>query len=429
MSKNTFRHQPVSAASPEDNPASTTRRNSMKMLLAGGLGIASLGTVKAANAAGNCTHDYNQAVDYWGSHQAGVITPDTKEAIFVVFNVTVKNKKELQQLFQRISQRIAYLTRPQTLTAGKNDQLPPAESGLLGHNLSPDSLTITLAVGASLFDQRFGLSQLKPKKLIPMPRFPNDRLEKAWCGGDLSIQFCANSRESVIYALRDLISHCNQYMVPVWKMDGFLPARDIDNHTTAINLFGFKDGTGNGSISDSKLMDELVWVTKNNQEPSWCLGGSYQAIRLIRFNLEFWDRTPLEDQENDFGRYKTSGAPIGMQHEMDDPKMNSDPHGDRILFDSHMRRAEPRIPERHVAKLRRRSFSYSLGVLPNGQLDMGLIFVAYQNDLKKGFIDTQNRLNGEPMERYIKPFGGGFFFVLPGMAKENDYLGRLLLEG
>ncbi|WP_218838434.1 Dyp-type peroxidase, partial [Snodgrassella alvi] len=353
-------------------PASTTRRNSMKMLLAGGLGIASLSAVKAANAAGNCTHDYNQAVDYWGSHQAGVITPDTKEAIFVVFNVTVKNKKELQQLFQRISQRIAYLTRPQTLTAGKNDQLPPAESGLLGQNLSPDSLTITLAVGASLFDQRFGLSQLKPKKLIPMPRFPNDRLEKAWCGGDLSIQFCANSRESVIYALRDLISHCNQYMVPVWKMDGFLPARDIDNHTTAINLFGFKDGTGNGSISDSKLMDELVWVTKNNQEPAWCLGGSYQAIRLIRFNLEFWDRTPLEDQENDFGRYKTSGAPIGMQHEMDDPKMNSDPHGDRILFDSHMRRAEPRIPERHVAKLRRRSFSYSLGVLPNGQLDMGL---------------------------------------------------------
>jgi Predicted iron-dependent peroxidase len=32
------------------------------------------------------------------------------------------------------------------------------------------------------------------------------------------------------------------------------------------------------------------------------------------------------------------------------------------------------------------------------------------------------------MERYIKPFGGGFFFVLPGMAKENDYLGRLLFE-
>jgi deferrochelatase/peroxidase EfeB len=429
MQKNTFRHQPELTATPEDNPASPSRRHGMKILLAGGLGIASIGATKPASAASRCSHDYSQAVDYWGNHQAGVITPDTKEAIFVVFNVTTREKAQLQQLLQLISQRIAYFTQPQTLTTGKNDQLPPVESGLLGHNLSPDSLTITVAVGASLFDQRFGLAKHKPKKLIPMPRFPNDRLEKDWCGGDLSIQLCANSRESVIYALRDLISHCNRFMIPVWKMDGFLPARDIDQHNTAINLFGFKDGTGNASITDSKLMNELVWVTADNHEPAWCLGGSYQAIRLIRFNLEFWDRTPLEDQENDFGRYKTSGAPIGMQHETDDPQMNRDPHGDRILFDSHMRRAEPRIPERHVARLRRRSFSYSLGVLPSGQLDMGLIFVAYQNDLKKGFIDTQNRLNGEPLERYIKPFGGGFFFVLPGMARENDYLGKQLLEG
>lgn len=428
MNKNTLTHQSETATTANDNPASPARRHGMKMLLAGSLGMTGLGISNIASAAGTCSHDYNQAVDYWGRHQAGVITPDTKEAIFVAFNVTARDKTQLQQLLQLISQRIAFLTRPQSLSADKTDQLPPPESGLLGHNIAPDSLTITVAVGASLFDQRFGLAQQKPKKLIPMPRFPNDRLEKSWCGGDLSIQFCANSRESVIYALRDIIHHCNRYMVPLWKMDGFLPARDIDHHSTAINLFGFKDGTGNAAITDSKLMDELVWVTANNHEPAWCLGGSYQAIRLIRFNLEFWDRTPLEDQENDFGRYKSSGAPIGMKHEMDDPQMKRDPHGDRILFDSHMRRAEPRIPERHVAKLRRRSFSYSLGVLPSGQLDMGLIFVAYQNDLKKGFIDTQNRLNGEPLERYIKPFGGGFYFVLPGMARDNDYLGKQLLE-
>ena len=46
--------------------------------------------------------------------------------------------------------------------------------------------------------------------------------------------------------------------------------------------------------------------------------GSYQAVRLIRFELEFWDRTPLEDQENDFGRHKASGAPMGKEHEHDD---------------------------------------------------------------------------------------------------------------
>ncbi|WP_082783526.1 iron uptake transporter deferrochelatase/peroxidase subunit [Snodgrassella sp. CFCC 13594] len=413
-----------------DTPSNLSRRQGMKMLLAGGLGVASINALakSSGTSASSCIHDYNQAVDYRGPHQAGVITPDTKEAIFMAFNLSITTADQLRQLFKTLSARIAFLTQPQSFPTQKNDKLPPPESGILGARLEPDSLTITLSLGAPLFDQRFGLAKKKPKKLVTMTRFPNDRLQKEWCGGDLVLQFCANSRESVIYALRDIVRHTSDQMMPVWKIDGFLPARDIDRHSTAINLFGFKDGTGNAPATDKQQMDDLVWITENNHEPDWCLGGSYQAIRLIRFNLAFWDRTPLEDQENDFGRYKDSGAPIGMKHEMDDPQMNQDPHGDRILFDSHMRRAEPRNPERHVAKLRRRSFSYSLGVLPSGEIDMGLVFISYQNDLKKGFIDTQNRLNGEPLERYIKPFGGGYYFVLPGVNSTKDYLGRALLE-
>ncbi|NVH78538.1 Dyp-type peroxidase, partial [Paraburkholderia sp. JPY432] len=148
--------------------------------------------------------------------------------------------------------------------------------------------------------------------------------------------------------------------------------------------------------------DQLIWITPEIEEPAWCDGGTYQAVRLIRFNLEFWDRTPLEDQENDFGRHKGSGAPIGMKYEHDSPEFENDPHGDRILFDSHVRRAEPRDPERYTAKLRRRSFSYSLVLTETRGLDMGLIFVSHQQNLKTGFINTQKRLNGEPLERYIK---------------------------
>ncbi len=95
------------------------------------------------------------------------------------------------------------------------------------------------------------------------------------------------------------------YSFPLWKIDGFLPARDIDNHSTPINLFGFKDGTGNALADDNSLMNELIWITKGSQEPSWCDGGTYQAVRLIRFNLEFWDRTPLEDQEMILADIKT----------------------------------------------------------------------------------------------------------------------------
>ena len=42
-------------------------------------------------------------------------------------------------------------------------------------------------------------------------------------------------------------------------------------------------------------------------------------------------------------------------------------------------------------------------------------------------IPTQKRLNGEPLERYIKPFGGGYYLVLPGITSEKSYLGEALI--
>ncbi|MGL4718614.1 MAG: iron uptake transporter deferrochelatase/peroxidase subunit, partial [Kluyvera intermedia] len=51
-----------------------------------------------------------------------------------------------------------------------------------------------------------------------------------------------------------------------------------------------------------------------------------------------------------------------------------------------------------------------------------------QHDLEKGFLTVQKRLNGEALEEYVKPIGGGYFFVLPGAASEKAYLGSTLLE-
>ncbi|EAP9510746.1 deferrochelatase/peroxidase EfeB [Salmonella enterica] len=398
-----------------------SRRTALKVLATAGAVLALPG-VRAKENKTDCQYNYNNSINYQGLHQAGVVTPEQKNASFIAFSVTSKTIDELQTIFALLTERIAWLTQPHQAQSSGNDKLPPAESGILGTYLQPDLLTVTVALGDSLFDNRFGLEKIKPVHLCKMTPFSNDRLEQQWCGGDILLQICANSQESVIYALRDILRHLSPYCFPLWKIDGFLPSRDIDNHTTPINLFGFKDGTGNAPADDISLMNELIWINSDHKERGWCEGGTYQAVRLIRFNLEFWDRTPLEDQENDFGRYKDTGAPVGMKNEHDDPAFDKDPHGDRILFDSHMRRAEPRNPVRHTAKLRRRSYSYSLGLTDAGGLDMGLIFVSYQRNLKTGFIDTQNRLNGEPLERYIKPFGGGYYFVLPGVRDSNEVL-------
>ena len=403
-------------------------RRSVLKALAIGSAIFAAPALKAKEQINNCQLTYDKAINFLGEHQAGVLTPEQKNASFIAFNVTTTSIEELQTLFTILTQRIAYLTQVQKAASTSNDKMPPAESGILGTLLQPDSLTITVSLGNSLFDSRFGLDKIKPHYLVEMTSFPNDRLEEKWCGGDIVLQICANSQESVIYALRDILRNTGQLWFPLWKIDGFLPSRDIDQRTTPINLFGFKDGTGNAPTNDAALMNELIWITAENKEPAWCAGGTYQAVRLIRFNLEFWDRTPLEDQENDFGRHKSTGAPIGMKHENDDPSFEKDPHGDRILFDSHMRRAEPRNPERYTAKLRRRSYSYSLGLTESGVLDMGLIFVSYQKNLKTGFIDTQKRLNGEPLERYIKPFGGGYYFVLPGVQSATNNLAQGMFE-
>ncbi len=151
-----------------------------------------------------------------------------------------------------------------------------------------------------------------------------------------------------------------------------------------------------------------------------------QVVRVIRMFVEFWDRTALEEQEEIIGRTKYSGAPLGYQHEEDIPNYRRDPKGAQIPLDAHIRLANPRTPETEANRILRRGFHYSRSVDKAGQLDIGLLFIAFQQDLERGFETVQNRLNGEPLEEYIKPIGGGYFFALPGVATEGGYLGQSL---
>lgn len=369
----------------------------------------------------------------FGRHQAGIVTPRPAHGMVASFHVLADTPQDLERLFRRLTERIVFLTRGGEVPR-LDPKLPPADSGLLGPVIEPQALTITVALGADLFDRRDWLAPHRPAQLVRMPKFPNDAPDASILHGELALQICANTQDATIHALRDIIKSIPDQLLLAWKQEGSVPVIPpqpdgvIEN---ARNFLGFRDGSANPDAADEALMERVVWVGPDDPaEPGWSHGGSYMAVRIIRNFVERWDRAPLAEQERIFGRAKDSGAPLDHPHgtEMDVPDFAADPEGNRTALDSHIRMANPRTPQSGQNLILRRPFNYSNGVTKSGQLDQGLLFIAWQANLERGFVAVQNRLNGEPLEEYIKPVGGGFFFALPGFSDaSDDYLGRQLI--
>ena len=279
-----------------------------------------------------------------------------------------------------------------------------------------------MSVGSTLFDDRYGLAASKPLKLTPMVAFPNDTPDPAWMHGDLLIQFCANNQDTVHHALRDIMKHTRGSMQLRWRIEGYAaPPRPSG---TGRNLLGFKDGTANATGSTAS---DLIWVDAASAEPAWARGGSYHVVRLIRMLVEFWDRVSINEQETMFGRRRDSGAPLDGNNEFDTPDYKADPKGEVIPLDSHIRLANPRTHATADQQLVRRSYNYDLGVDANGNLQSGHIFTCFQQDLQRQFETIQKRLINEPLVDYVQPFGGGYFFALPGVADADDWYASKLL--
>ncbi len=370
-------------------------------------------------------------VPFEGPHQTGItVNPFPAQCLAAAFTLLARDRAHLKEMFQELTDEI------RGLMAGvppeqRDAAYPPTDSGILGPAPAPDDLSVIVSVGASLFDDRYGLAARRPRELVTMPFIANDRLDPARSHGDLLLIVQSQHTDHVIFALRQLMRRTRREMTLKWVVDGFNRRSDPSERTTGSprNLLGFVDGTAN-LHTDAELMDRYVWTTGGRDgEPGWTTGGSYQVVRVIRMLVEFWDRTPLAEQEALIGRRKVSGAPLDGVHETDVPDYAADPKGEATPLDAHIRLANPRTAATQGNLILRRGFSYTRGYDGAGQLDQGLAFVSYQRSIETGFLAVQKRLNGEPLEEYIRPEGGGYFFALPGVATAGGYLAQGLLDG
>ena len=365
-------------------------------------------------------------VPFHGKHQAGILPKPKAASAVISFNATADSPAELTELFQTVTDRARFLTAGGTPPPVGIDG-PPSDSGTLGPTVVPDGLTVTFGVGSTLFDDRYGLTSKLPAHLTPMTSFPNDNLDPAQCGGDLILQLTAGHEDVVLHALRDIAKHTRGGMQANWRIDGFSsPARPAG--TVPRNQLGFMDGIANPSVTSTPEMDALVWVQPGAPgEPDWTAGGSYFVVRLIRMFVEFWDRVDVYEQQLMFGRYRASGYPLDADGIYATPDYAADPTGEVIPLTAHMRLANPRTSQTASSRILRRAWNYDRGLDQVGDLDVGLVFTCFQQDIKRQFETVQTRLIDEPLTDYISPFGGGYFLALPGVADSNDYFGRALL--
>ncbi|MET9132897.1 iron uptake transporter deferrochelatase/peroxidase subunit [Streptomyces antibioticus] len=361
------------------------------------------------------------AVAFHGPHQAGIATPVQDRLHFAAFDVTTTDRAAFVRLLKDWTDAARRMAAGKAVGEGAFGGLPEAPPDDTGEalGLKPSRLTLTVGFGPSLF-RKFGLDARRPDALVDLPRFAGDALDAARSDGDLCVQACADDPQVAVHAIRNLARIGMGKVVIRWSQLGFgKTSSTTPEAQTPRNLMGFKDGTRNIAGTETGRLEKFVWVGEKDG-PAWMTGGSYLVARRIRMHIETWDRTSLQEQEDIFGRDKGEGAPVGKAKERDEPFLKA------MLPDAHVRLAHP--DSNGGATLLRRGYSFTDGTDGLGRLEAGLFFLAYQRDVREGFVRVQRNLATDALNEYIQHVGSAVFAIPPGVRDQDDWWGRTLFS-
>jgi deferrochelatase/peroxidase EfeB len=387
--------------------------------------------------------------DLYHIEYAGRVARQECQSIVRV-DVTARSRLELISLLKSLSQIVI----DETLKKPSTEHLRPFDP-------IPDSyrVTITVAFGASLFvdrlgHDRFGLSACKPKFLKTMPSFPGDAkaLRPEESAADLLLVISSDHPYVNIAIVRFIAEYFNKRFSQKHQRSGqrydVLRFRGVEEgfgRKDKREFLRFDDGIENLQIDPQELR-RLVYVDPSDNEPAWCLHGSYLVYRKVRENMPRWEAVEdpeqqKHEQEQIIGRHRDTGLPLGQKNLT--PVFPDPTDATLSPLNAHIRKVQPRRPAPDQFGLNdldrrflRRPYPFFNGLDEHGQAINGLQFLAFMKNIQQQFEHVVNMWQMNPnfpiagtgvdalyANGILSTIDGGYYFCPPGLKRAKDFFG------
>src|SRR5215213_7310148 len=172
---------------------------------------------RAGDAGSSATPAY---VPFAGAHQSGITRPGNEYGLMAAFTATADTGDQLAATFQAITTESRRIMEGQRYDE-REPSFPPLYTGTIGNPPAPADLSIVTSVGASLFDDRYGLAGRKQRHLERMPFLTNDKLDPARSHGDVLLSISSAHEDVNLFALRQLMRATRGTMALHWMLDGY----------------------------------------------------------------------------------------------------------------------------------------------------------------------------------------------------------------